>query len=78
MALQQGHPTTGARGHAITQMMPSGKVLIDGIVYGAVVRSGYADSGDEVIVVGLNAFGLIVEKPESLAQAPQSDPNGPQ
>ena len=76
--MNEEHPTTDARGHAVTPMMPSGKVLIDGIEYNAVVRSGYADSGDEVIVVGLNAFGLIVEKPESLAQAPQSDPNGPQ
>ena len=26
--------------------------------------SGFADSGVEVIVVGLDAFGLIVDKPE--------------
>ncbi len=57
-------PATGTRGRAITAMLPSGKVLIEGVEYGARLKSGYADSGDEVIVVGLDAFGLIVDKPE--------------
>ncbi len=57
-------PTTGDRGRAITPMTPSGKVLIDGVEYSARFKSGFADSGDEVIVVGLEAFGLIVDKPE--------------
>ncbi len=58
-------PTTGERGRAITPMYPSGKVLIDGAEYSARFKSGFADSGDEVIVVGLDAFGLIVDKPET-------------
>ncbi len=58
-------PTSGQRGRAITPMYPSGKVLIDGIEYSARFKSGYANSGDEVIVVGLDVFGLIVGKPES-------------
>ncbi len=57
-------PTTGERGRAITPMYPSGKVLIDGVQHSARFKSGFADSGDEVIVVGLDAFGLIVDKPE--------------
>ena len=57
-------PATGTRGRAITPMYPSGKVLIEGVEYGARLKSGYADSGDEVIVVELDAFGLIVGKPE--------------
>ena len=57
-------PTTGERGRAISPMYPSGKVLIDGVEYTARFKSSFADSGDEVIVVGLDAFGLIVEKPE--------------
>ncbi len=57
-------PTTGERGRAMTPMYPSGKVLIDGVEYSARFKSGFADSGDEVIVVGLDAFGLIVDKPE--------------
>ena len=69
-------PTTGTRGRAITQMVPSGKVLIDGIEYNARMKSGSAESGDEVVIVG-HGFGLIVEKPDSLTQTPQSDPNDP-
>ena len=54
----------GERGRAITPMTPSGKVLIDGVEYNARFKSGFADSGDEVIVVGREAFGLIVGRPE--------------
>ncbi len=75
--MNEEQPAIGARGRAITPMMPSGKVLIDGIAYNARFKSGSAESGDEVVVVG-HGFGLIVDKPDSLAQAPQSDPNGPQ
>jgi membrane-bound ClpP family serine protease len=57
-------PTGGEHGRAITPMYPSGKVLIDGVEYNARFRSGLAESGDEVVVVGLDAFGLIVGKPE--------------
>ena len=57
-------PTTGERGRAITPMYPSGNVLFDGVEYSARFKSGFADSGDEVIVVGLDAFGLIVDEPE--------------
>ena len=45
-------------------MTSQGKVLIDGIEYSARFKSGFANSGDEVVVVGLDAFGLIVDKPE--------------
>ena len=58
-------PSSGARGRVITPMYPSGKVLIDGIEYSARFKSGFAESGDEVVVVGLDAFGLIVAKPQS-------------
>ena len=58
-------PTIGERGRAITSMFPSGKVLIDDVEYSARYKSGFAESGDEVIVVGSDAFGLIVGKPES-------------
>ncbi len=75
--MTEEQPTTGARGRAITPMVPSGKVLIDGIAYSARLKSGFADSGDEVVVVG-HGFGLIVEKSDSLTQTPQCDPNGPQ
>ncbi len=62
--MNEEQPATGARGRAITPMTSSGKVLIDGIEYSARFKSGFANSGDEVVVVGLDAFGLIVDKPE--------------
>ncbi len=61
-------PTTGERGRAITPMYPSGKVLIEGTEYGARLKSGWADAGEEVLVVGLDAFGLIVAVPDSPKQ----------
>ena len=57
-------PASGEHGRAITPMYPSGKVLIDGVEYNARFKSGFAESGDAVVVVGLDAFGLIVAKPE--------------
>ena len=66
--MYEEQPTSGARRRAITPMMPSGKVLIDGIEYSATFKSGYAESSDEVVAVG-HGFGLIVDKPDSLAQA---------
>ncbi len=45
-------------------MRPSGKVLIEGIEYGARLESGWADAGEEVVVVGVDAFGLIVAVPD--------------
>ena len=63
--MSEEQPATGALGRATTPMYPSGKVLIDGVKYSARFKSGFADSGDEVVVVGLEAFGLIVGKPES-------------
>ncbi len=62
--MNEEQPTTGARGRAITPMTSSGKVLIDGIEYSARFKSGFANSGDEVVVVGFDSFGLIVDKPE--------------
>ncbi len=70
-------PTAGEHGRAITPMSPCGKVLIDGVEYSARLKSDSADSGDEVVVVGLDAFGFIVEKRDSLAQAPQNRPTYP-
>ncbi len=62
--MNEEQPASGARGRAITPMYPSGKVLIDGVEYSARFKSGFAKADDEVIVVGLDAFGLIVGKPD--------------
>ena len=61
--MNEEQPTTGALGRAITPLKSSGKVVIDGIEYSARFKSGFANSGDAV-VVGLDSFGLIVDKPE--------------
>ncbi len=55
----------GARGRTLTKLLPSGKVLIDGVEYNARVQRGWVDKDEDVVVVGLDAFGLIVAKPES-------------
>ena len=55
---------TGALGRATTPMSPSGKVLVEGIEYGARLESGWADAGEEVVVVGFDTFGLIVAVPD--------------
>ena len=58
-------PATGTLGRAITPMLPSGKVLIDGDEYNARVQQGWVDKDEDVVVVGFDTFGLIVGKPES-------------
>ena len=63
MTEEQANP--GARGRTLTTLLPSGKVLIDGVEYNARVQRGWVDKGEDVVVVGLDAFGLIVDKPES-------------
>ena len=73
--MNEKQPTAGERGCVITPMSPSGKVLIDGVQYSARLKSDFADSGDEVVVVGLDAFGFIVEKRDSVAQALQKPPD---
>ena len=65
MGMTDKQPTSGEGGRAMTPMTPSGKVVIDGVEYNARLKSGSADSGDEVVVVGRDAFGLIVGKPKS-------------
>ena len=56
---------TGAQGRTLTMMRPSGKVVIEGTEYGARLKSGWADAGEEIVVVGFDAFGLIVAVPDS-------------
>ena len=65
-AMSEEQPAIGTRGRTITPMKPTGKVLIDGVEYSARFKSGFANSGDEVVVVGRHPFdGLIVDKPET-------------
>ncbi len=63
--MTEEHANPGARGRTLTTLLPSGKVLIDGVEYNARVQRGWVDKDEDVVVVGLDAFGLIVDKPES-------------
>lgn len=49
----------GAQGKAVTDLRPSGKVDIDGVIYPAVAESGYIKAGDAVTVIN-NRPGLVV------------------
>ena len=62
--MSEEQPQSGARGRVLTPMLPSGRVVIDGVEYQARFRGGWADPGEEIVVVGCDAFGLIVDKPE--------------
>ena len=63
MTEEQAKP--GARGRTLAMMLPSGKVLIDGVEYNARIQGGWIDKDEDVVVVGADAFGLIVAKPKS-------------
>ena len=68
MTEEQAKP--GARGRALTTLLPSGKVSIDGVQYNARIQGGWIDKDEDVVVVGVDAFGLIVAKPESPPESP--------
>lgn len=53
----------GHKGIAATVLRPSGKVMIEGVVYDAIAMEGYVEKGTEVIVVRYDNTGQIyVEK----------------
>ena len=62
--MSEEQPQSGARGRVLTPMGPSGKVLIDGVEHQARFRGGWADPDEEIVVVGHDGFGFIVDKPE--------------
>jgi membrane-bound ClpP family serine protease len=53
-----GKPAT-----AVTILAPSGYVLVEGRRFEAFCRSGHADRGDALSVIGVDNFRLIVTKP---------------
>jgi membrane-bound ClpP family serine protease len=58
-----GAAVIGKPATADTTLAPSGYVLVDGRRYEAFCRSGHADRGDILSVIGLDNFRLIVSKP---------------
>jgi len=53
----------GKMAEAVTPLVPSGYVLVDGRRYEAYSQSGHIDKGAQLRVAGLDAFRLIVTKP---------------
>ncbi|MDX5346152.1 MAG: nodulation protein NfeD [Hymenobacteraceae bacterium] len=52
----------GKNGITYTRLSPSGRVMIDDILYEAQAREGYIDKNEHVTVVGQNMFVLLVKK----------------
>jgi membrane-bound serine protease (ClpP class) len=56
------HHLSGKTGKAMTDLRPSGKVIIDNEVYDAVANTGYIESGKTVKVIKNENMQLYVEK----------------
>lgn len=56
------HDLLGKIGTTESMLMPSGKVLIDGVLYDARTQFQHIESGVEVEVVQTDSFGLIVKQ----------------
>ena len=54
-------PQPGDRGIVVIGLKPMGKVSIGGAEYIALLKSGQARNGDEVVVLKVADFGLIVK-----------------
>jgi membrane-bound ClpP family serine protease len=53
----------GRRAEAVTSLVPSGYVLVEGRRYEAYSQSGHISKGEALVVTGLDNFRLIVTKP---------------
>ncbi len=51
-----------ATGETITALRPTGRVLIDDVAHEAGSEGGWIDAGRSVLVVGSDAYGLIVRE----------------
>lgn len=56
----------GKTGIAHTRMTPSGRVMIDDVMYDAQARDGFIEKGDTVQVIDQSTFALRVKKIESV------------
>jgi membrane-bound serine protease (ClpP class) len=54
----------GKTGIAYTRMTPSGRIMIDDIMYDAQARDGFIEKGDTVQVIDHSTFALRVKKLE--------------
>lgn len=60
--VEQGVDLAGCEGEAITALYPSGKVRVNGKIYEASSRDGMLENGEQIRVVRVDAFQLIVQK----------------
>jgi len=65
----EGYRSSNAAGHLVgktglahTRMTPSGRIMIDDIIYDAQARDGYIEKGDAVQVIDQSTFALRVKK----------------
>ena len=58
---------TGSKGMTETVLRPSGKVVIDGVIYDAYTRGEYIDKGSPVEVVNVIGSSLLVKKATTAA-----------
>lgn len=61
--LADGAQVVGKAAEAVTPLVPSGYVLVEGRRYEAFSRSGHVAKGEQLRVAGLDNFRLIVTKP---------------
>ncbi|MEO0794035.1 MAG: NfeD family protein [Verrucomicrobiota bacterium] len=52
----------GQTGIAATTMAPSGRIVVEGKTYEGFSQSGYLNKGDQIEVVGRDAFRVVVKK----------------
>jgi len=65
LAEPEGLPAPGSKGHAATNMRPSGTVEIKGVVYEATLSVGAAERGEHIVVTGHKGNSLLVKKAHS-------------
>lgn len=54
----------GKTGTAITAFMPSGKFMIDNVVYQGITQGMALDKGDKIVVIAIEGDKIIIEKLE--------------
>ncbi len=55
-------PLVGSEGVALTPLMPSGKVAVEGVPYDAKSEASHIEKGEVVRVIGADSFELKVKK----------------
>lgn len=57
-------PSVGTTGVALTPMIPTGQIEVDGRRFEAMAQVGSIDRGDRIVVVGFRQFSVLVKKAE--------------